>query len=289
MNPALRGITYDLHVHSSVSDGTFSCLNLIDQAVLLGLKGISFTDHDTIDPEIGRCDEYAASRGVSFIHGIEFSTSISNVHLLGYNLNLSDPDLVSFLKTEQEKRGEAVKKMCRRAQKRGLAVSFEEVASEAASVRSLGRPHIASVLQKKGYVRNIYEAFERWLKQGQPVYASYEKYEPSFIIQKILQWKGVPVLAHLCLILPSLQKRVLSECLDNGLAGLEAYYPRFSGAQSHYCLELAGQYGLLVTGGSDFHGSNKPDILLGSAGLDDSAFEAAAGVLLNGRGAPTAS
>ena len=162
----LRGITYDLHVHSCVSDGTYSCQNLIDQAVLLGLKGISFTDHDVIDPEIGSCDDYAVSRGISFIHGVEFSTSLSNVHILGYNLDLSDPDLVSFLGTEQQKRIEAVKKMCRRAQKRGLAVSFEEVACETDSVRSLGRPHIASVLQKKGYVRNIYEAFERWLKQG---------------------------------------------------------------------------------------------------------------------------
>jgi predicted metal-dependent phosphoesterase TrpH len=280
MTPRTRGITYDLHVHSSVSDGTCSCLSLIDQAAALGLKGISFTDHDTIDPEVGRCDAHAASLGIRFIHGIEFSTSLSNVHVLGYNLDLSDPDLVSFLRTEQEKRIEAVKKMCRRAQKRGLAVSFEEVSSESASGRSLGRPHIASVLQKKGYVRNIYEAFERWLKQGQPVYASYEKYEPGFIIRKILQWKGVPVLAHLCLILPSLQSRVLSECLDNGLAGIEAYYPRFSGAQSRHCLDLAAKHRLLVTGGSDFHGSNKPDILLGSAGLDDTSFESAAGILL---------
>ena len=281
-----RPITFDLHVHTSISDGTFSSLNLIDQAASLGLKGISFTDHDTIDPEVGRCDAYAASRGLRFIHGVEFSTSVSNVHILGYNLDLSDPDLFSFLRTEQEKRIDAVKRMCLRAQKRGLEVSFEEVTAETSSVRSLGRPHIASVLQKKGYVRDIYEAFERWLKQGQPVYAAYEKYEPSFIIQKILQWKGVPVLAHLCLVLPSLQKRVLAECLESGLAGIEAYYSRFSRSQSLYCLELAKQNRLFVTGGSDFHGSNKPDILLGSAGLDDSSFDAVAGVLLNGPGTP---
>ena len=145
----VKNITYDLHVHSCVSDGTYSCLTLIDQAANLGLKGISFTDHDTIDPEIGRCDAYAASRGILVVHGIEFSTSLSNVHILGYNLDLSHPSLVAFLKIEQEKRTEAVKRMCLRAQKRGLDVSFEEVAAETGSVRALGRPHIASDLQKK--------------------------------------------------------------------------------------------------------------------------------------------
>lgn len=260
-----------MHVHSVLSDGTFSYRELIDLCAVVGLKGLSITDHDIISTEISDIKQYAVERGILFIHGIEFSTEISNVHILGYNMDLKDSSLWKFLHDEQEKRSDAIREMCLRAQKNNLDVQFEEVEREADS-GAMGRPHIAAVMQKKGYVRDIYEAFHKYLKKGQPVYVDYQKKDHADIVKKILQWKGIPVLAHLSLVAKDLQDDIFHECRETGLRGLEVYYPRFNEQQTNKLMGMAKEYKLLISGGSDFHGINKPDIELGSAGLTDENF-----------------
>lgn len=262
-----------MHIHSVLSDGTSNYRELIDMAASLGLKGISITDHDIIGKDIPEIKLYAQERGIFFVHGIEFSTQYSNVHILAYDLDLKQEELWAFMKEEQSKRYDAVQEMCIRAQKHGLDVTFEEVLLSANN-GTLGRPHIAAILEKKGYVKDIYEAFHKYLKKGQSIYAEYKKYHHTEIVKKILKWKGVPVLAHLALVAQELQDDVFHECRENGLKGLEVYYPRFNEQQKKKLMDMAKKYGLLMSGGSDFHGINKPDIEMGSAGLTEENFTA---------------
>jgi 3',5'-nucleoside bisphosphate phosphatase len=267
-------IKYDLHIHTVLSDGTFTYREIIDKAVETGLKGISITDHDVISADISGVYDYARSIGLLFVHGIEFSTKTNNVHIIGYNLDLDNADLCLYLKEEQQKRLEALKEMCLRAAKEGFNVTFEEIlAEQSGGPSSLGRPHLARAMEKKGYVTSLYEAFQKWLKKGQPIYADYVKFHHSEIISRILKWGGVPVLAHLSLVNPELQEKVFDEALESGLMGLEAYYPRFNSSQTQKLLIMAKKHKLIVTGGSDFHGVNKPDIELGSSGLTEESFE----------------
>lgn len=265
-------IKYDMHVHSALSDGTYTYRELIDIASSFGLKGISITDHDVISKEIVAVKSYAREKGIHLIHGLEFSTQFSNVHILAYNIDLSQEGLWEYLKVEQAKRYEAVQEMCLRAKKKGMDIDFEEVLV-AANNGTLGRPHIAAVLQQKGYVKDIYEAFHKYLKKGQSVYAGYKKHHHTEIVRKILEWKGIPVLAHLALVAQEIQDDVFQECREEGLRGLEAYYPRFNEQQTNKLLELAQKHGLLISGGSDFHGTNKSDIELASAGLTEENFQ----------------
>ena len=255
----------DLHTHSTASDGTFEPSELVILAKNTGLKALALTDHDTTEG-LKSAYKTALEVGLPFVCGVEISVKFSgpgHFHLLGYFLKPEVPELKDTLERLQKARDERNKKMVEKLQALGISISMEELREVAKG--EIGRPHIANLLVKKGVVKSFEEAFEKYLKKGAPAYVPKALLSPQEAIELVLKAKGIPVLAHpVTLKLNYLElKNYLKELKDFGLMGIEAYYTEHSPEFTKVLLEYAKEFGFLVTGGSDFHGANKPDIKLG--------------------------
>lgn len=269
-NESSHIIEYDLHIHSTISDGTLTPYEIIDESVKKKLKGISITDHD--DFNVNNIKEYALEKGLKYIYGIEFSTDINNLHIIAYNPDFSNPKLNEYINFQKEEREKALKSMCEKTIKHGIPVYFEELTRF--NTRSLGRPHLAQIMMEKGYVANFYEAFHKYLKTDKPIYVDYKKYNYLKILDLILKSNGIPIFAHPGMIRENVFQSVIYNAVKNGLRGLEAYYPRHNKYQLEYLKSIAKKYNLVLTGGSDFHGIIKPDIKIGDAGISQKEFDA---------------
>jgi predicted metal-dependent phosphoesterase TrpH len=267
----IKKYPYDLHIHTTISDGTFPPEKLIKHAFDNKIKGISITDHDAV----GSKEIYfkIIESGIC-IPGLELSSLNNNVHILGYGLDWRNPKLITFLKRQQNHRMNAIVKMCKKTSEFGIAVSVEEVLAEKKGDKgAVGRPHLAAAMLKKGYVSSIKEAFMKYLRKGAPIYEKKERHSHQFLIKKVIEWGGLPVLAHPGLIEEKLRGKMIRESIEVGILGIEAYYPLHSEEYISYLKTIASNNSLVVTGGSDFHGENKPHIYLGIAGIDNSLFE----------------
>ncbi len=262
-------VKYDLHIHSSISDGTFTPYEIIEIAIKNNLKGISITDHDDIS--IDSIDEYAKKNNLIYIYGIEFSTEIPNLHIIGYNLDLDSPPLKHYLEEQKFERIKAIKEMCRKTQKMGVPVYFEEL--QEINTKSFGRPHLADAMVKKGYAHSVYDAFQRYLRNDRPIFVDYKKHPYREILNLIHKSNGFSVLAHPAMLKQNLFQSIILSSLKNNLKGIEVYYPRHNESQKKQLKKIASDNNLIITGGSDFHGSIKPDIELGVAGLNEEEFE----------------
>lgn len=256
----------DLHVHSIFSDGSLTPEELIEQACLVGLRALALTDHDTTAGLL-RFLAAAAGRAIRAIPGVEISAEFSpgTLHLLGYFVRPDDVALNEGLAWIRGGRALRNAEILRKLQKLGLALTWEEVVRHAGS-EVVGRPHFAQALLARGYVSTKDEAFDRYLGKGKPAYAERRRFTPEDSVRLIREAGGVPVLAHpFTLHLDSTGLRQLIESLmAEGLAGLEAYYPEHTPDLQQAYARLAGELGLVATGGSDFHGELAPDIRLGS-------------------------
>lgn len=242
----------DLHIHTMASDGTNSPEEVVDLAKKAGLAAIGITDHDTVDgiaPALAR----GTRLGVEVVPGVEINTEWEGleIHILGYCCHLDDGPLLELLKELRQGRARRLERMLERLREVGLPLSRERVL-EIGGPGAVGRPHVARAMLEAGYVSSIREAFERFLGTGRVAYVGRDKLSPDQAIQKILHSGGVPVLAH-----PGLLERddLIRGMVDSGLMGLEVYYPQHSQVQTKHYLELARLHGLLVTGGSDWHGA----------------------------------
>jgi predicted metal-dependent phosphoesterase TrpH len=261
----------DLHTHTTHSDGSASPKELIERANSKGARSIAVTDHDTVDA-FAEARAAADRCGVEFIPGIEISADFSpgTMHILGYLIDGEAPALkeqLAMLKNAREKRNPEI---ARRLEGLGFDISYEEVAQLAGN-NVVGRPHFASVLVKKGYVRSIQEAFDRLLKKGAPAYVEKARLSSRDAIELIHGAGGVAVLAHpyeLKLSSYEAADELVAELAALGLDGIEAIYSRHSPDQRSRYSEIALRHNLLITGGSDYHGSYKPDIDL-VTGLGD--------------------
>ncbi len=262
-------IEFDLHTHSVISDGTLTPYELIDTAADYNLKGLCITDHDNICTD--DLSNYAEKKGLTLIQGIEFSTDIINLHILGYNLNLECEELKNYISNQKLERELALRKMCEKSKKYNVPVDYDEL-KKYTNNKTIGRPHIASIMVEKGYVKDIYQAFHKYLRYDRPVFADYKKFNFKKVINIILNCGGVPVLAHPGMIYKNVFKRIIYDAIKTGLKGIEIYYPRHSYRQTYEFYTLAKDYNLVITGGSDFHGSLKPDIKLGGAGVNTEEF-----------------
>jgi len=247
-----------MHTHTHSSDGTLSATALINQAVKKGLGGLSITDHDSVDSlEEGR-HASKAHKDFWFLPGIEFSTEVSNteVHLLGYGINHTDESLLALLKKLKESRSSRAQKIVTKLADLGFAIDNEQV-KKIAGDGVIGRLHIAKALVDSGGVQSVQNAFEKYLKQGQSAYVPRFKLVPNEVISLIHRLGGVSVLAH-----PGLMKEdsLISDMLEAGLMGIEAYYPSHTDEETQRYLRLAHKKDLLVTGGSDFHAPPSADI-----------------------------
>ncbi len=263
-------IEFDLHTHSTVSDGTLSPYEIIDLAYDAGLQGVAITDHDNICSE--DIASYAQKKNITLIQGIEFSTDIVNLHIIGYNLNINCKVLQDYINNQKLERERALREMCERTEKYNVPVAYEEL-QRYTSNKTIGRPHLAAIMVEKGYVKNIYQAFHKYLRYDRPVFVDYKKYNFKRILNIILECNGTPVLAHPGMLYKNTFKKIIFDAVKNGLKGIEIYYPRHSYKQTYEFYKLAKENNLLITGGSDFHGIIKPDIKLGAAGINKSEFE----------------
>jgi predicted metal-dependent phosphoesterase TrpH len=231
-----------------------------------GLAAFALTDHDTID---GLAEAMAAGREVDLevIPGVEISArhALGSMHILGYFLDYESELLASRLAVLKQARKDRNPQIVAKLNKLGIPVTMEQVEAISGGGQ-VGRPHIAQALYQGGYVRSLQEAFNIYLGNNGKAYVSKFRFPPGEAIAMIRDAKGVAALAHpftLGIHTFDALMPLFQELMDLGLAGLECYYPEHSADQESLYLALAGKLGMLITGGSDFHGDNKPEISLG--------------------------
>ena len=254
----------DLHIHSSASDGTDSPAEVVRKAGALDLAAVAITDHDTV----AGCAEAAAEGqklGVEAVSGVELTSRYGRtIHILGYYLRTNSPVLTRTLDRIISERDERNRKMARMMAADGIAIDYDEMKSRFGS--SIGRPHFGRVLVEQGLAESVQDAFDRYIEKGQRYYLPRWMLSIERSVEVIREAGGVPVLAHpfqYKLDEPAL-RQLIEHCMDHGLLGLECRYSLYDEEQSQYLLSLAKEYGLVPTGGSDFHGSNKPHISIGT-------------------------
>ena len=261
----------DLHIHSTASDGTFSPTEIINDALkLAGDKNpvvIALTDHDTVagTEEFQKAAAKHKER-LTAISGVEISTDYHGVeiHVLGYNIDTKNKALLERLAVCRESRDGRNAKIIEKLQEQGFKISMDEIKPDKPG-ETIARPHIAKLLMKKKYVSSVQEAFDKYLAEGRCCYVERIMPTPQEAIELIKNSGGVPVLAHLMFYkkLDSAKKETLvRELKEAGLVGIEAYYNTYTPVEQEYVAGLAKQWGLLKTGGTDFHGQNKPHISL---------------------------
>ncbi len=262
----------DLHVHSTASDGSLSPLEILELARDRGIKAIAITDHDSIDG-IKEITDQLQAFPVEFMTGVEISCTpprdfetIGSVHLLGYGFSLYDRNLNLMLSAAKLSREQRNPKIISKLNQAGLDISLAEIFARFGTGQA-GRPHIAELMKEKGFVSSFKEAFDTWLGKGKPAYVDKFKVSCKKAIQTILDAGGIPVLAHPGLLAFN-RTRDLEVFLDilisYGLQGMEVFYTDHDTHQTEYFANLARKKKLLVTGGSDFHGSFNAGVKLGS-------------------------
>ncbi len=255
----------DLHIHSTASDGMLKPEEVIDWAIKKGLKAISITDHDDVS-QIETSLEYASKKGFELIPGIELSTEYSGteVHMLGYFFNYKDKELIDFLNKLKDSRTERAKKMVKKLNNLGYNIDFEDIKDN----KTIGRPHIAREMIKKGYCKSMEEVFDRFLGYGKAAYVERYKLSPFEALEKIKKCGGVVSLAHPGLIEHINKEVLIKRLVDWGLDGIEVYHTKHTKQDVEYFERLVNKYNLIPTGGSDCHG----DLVDGEPRLGDTTI-----------------
>lgn len=255
----------DLHTHSTVSDGSDPPAGIPPLAAAAGCTAVALTDHDRLDG-IPQAREAAARAGIELVPGCELSCAWApgTLHLLVYFVEPGEGALQDELHRLQADREDRNRRLVRRLAALGLPVTEEEVLAEAGGTGA-GRPHVAAVLVAKGVVGSIQEAFDRYLAKGGAAYVSKARLAPGKAIELALGSGGLPVLAHpdSLGLGPDATGSAVRELAGLGLVGLEAYYGRYPVPDRQALAALAGDLGLVATGGSDYHGTYKPDLAVG--------------------------
>jgi hypothetical protein len=261
----------DLHTHTNASDGTDTPEQLVRRAAAAGLVGVAITDHDTLDGS----DEgaiVAESLRMPFIRGLELSTRLlgekspqrRTAHVLGFFPQSPGAEFRAWLNSLRAARRARNAATIARLRELGFDVSIEE--AEAIGRNITGRPHIARVMAQKGYVANLREAFDRFLREGAPAYVEREDPETREGIERIRKAGGIPALAHLGRMhrhCAADEESLIQAMVKWGLRALEVWHSDHDPKRNARYLEYALKYGLAATGGSDYHGAHKPSVRLG--------------------------
>ncbi|TRZ96414.1 PHP domain-containing protein [bacterium] len=250
----------DLHLHTSFSDGTLTPEELISLAAASGLSAIAVTDHDTV-AGLSRSIESGREMDIEVLAGIELSAEYEGkeLHILGYLVDYENKNLLKQLNILKENRIKRIYDMAEKLNGLGLRLSPQDIF--AASLGSVvGRLHVARAMVQQGLVTSTQEAFQKYIGDNCPAYVLGFKFSPKEAIRLIKEIGGIPVLAHPYTVN---NDAVLLKLIEDGLMGLEAYYPEHSQAMTNFYLNLAKENNLLVTGGSDFHGNSKPAVKMG--------------------------
>jgi hypothetical protein len=264
------GDTIDLHVHSCFSDGTCTPKELVNLAVSANLTAFALTDHDTVDG-VADAITYGKEQGIQVIPGVELSCEYQpapgqkkEIHILGYNIDYTSSRLLHILSEVAVRRDERNRKMCKRLYDGGFPITYEELCERFPST-ILTRAHFARFLFEKGAVGSVDAAFRKILSQDSPYFVTRDYLTPETAIRIIKEAGGIPVLAHPLLYKFSVSeiRILLTQLKDCGLKGIEAIYSRNRGNDEAFVRKLAKEFDLFITGGTDFHGANKPDLSIG--------------------------
>ena len=257
---------YDLHTHSTYSDGVTTIEANVAAAAALGLEGIGITDHDTTAPfEVARAAADAA--GIEAVLGTEFSAEEAgiSVHVLGYWIDPGYPPLAEELDRLRDERTDRARRMVARFQELGIAITFDRVAALAGEA-PIGRPHVAAAVVELGAATDLREVFDRYLADGGPAYVEKHAVAPERAVELLVAAGGVAVLAHPGLYgdrsgATGLPVEVVARMRASGLAGIEAHHPDHTEEQRRHFEVVAAELDLVVTAGSDHHGRGDEDRL----------------------------
>jgi 3',5'-nucleoside bisphosphate phosphatase len=257
----------DLHSHSTASDGSDPPRRVVELAVESGLSSLALTDHDTQEG-LQEAASAAEGSGLELIPGLELSLDFDRggMHLIVLWLPPGSSPLGDRLVALRAGRDERNLRIVDTLSKVGLPITIEEVEEEAGG-GSVGRPHIAAVMMSRGYVPDIRTAFDLWLGSGKPAYVGRNRLDPEEAISLARESGGVPILAHphtLGITIAGDMADLLARLRRAGLVGLEAVYPAYRRHEREGYADLAQRFGLIPSGGSDYHGTYKPGLMLGS-------------------------
>lgn len=255
----------DLHLHTHFSDGTFSPEEVVARASRIGHSALALTDHDTVEG----CERMAsacAAAGIEFITGTELTAELNDIelHILAYFIDIRNQKFLDEIARFQIVRQNRIREMAARLNEINVPLQADDVFT-LANCRAPGRPHVARALVKAGLCASLDEAFELYLKKNRPAWVPKAKMSALEAVELVHQAGGLAVMAH-----PGLNKsdEIIPELVAAGLDGIECFHTKHSTATSEHYLEIADQFKLLVTGGSDCHGKSKGKPLIGTVKLD---------------------
>ncbi len=243
----------DLHTHTTCSDGSLTPRELVREAVRRGVRVLAITDHDSTDALAEAREEAGMHPLLTLVPGIEINCDVDGgeIHILGYFIEYEAEWFQEFCHAQRAERAARVHRIAARLAELGLPIDPREVFALVKN-GSAGRPHIAQVMVRRGYVKSVRAAFDKYLRVGGLAHVPRRKFSPSEAIALVRKARGVPVLAH-----PGLagKDELIPELVRAGLMGIECYYQEHSAAQTATYAEMCKNLGLVATGGSDFHGS----------------------------------
>lgn len=254
----------DLHIHTTASDGSLTPTQVVQLARKRGFSLIAVTDHDTMGG-VAEALEAGKKYNVDVVPGVEISSGVTlEVHMLGYGMSPDHPVMKAMMEDMRAARVERMERIIENLQKMGVPITVEEV--EAVAGGAIGRPHIAQVLIAHGLVPDVRTAFREYIGVGAKAYVERRKMTSEQVVANIRDAGGVPVLAHGGLL--RISEVELNQWIDSmakkGLMGLECYHNAHTPQMERLLRAAAERNGLLVTGGSDFHGASRPDVELGT-------------------------
>jgi predicted metal-dependent phosphoesterase TrpH len=262
----------DLHIHSTASDGRLTPAEVVKEAAKKGLRFIALADHDTIE---GITPALAAAKSfpdLRLIPGVEISTDIpaGEVHVLGYFIDYTSRELGAKLDRFRNSRLNRAKGMVAKLDKLGIHLDWPRVEQIAGS-SVMGRPHIAQAMLEKGYIDSFKQAFTDYIGRDGPAYVEREKVTPAEAVALIIKARGLAVLAHP--FTAGDPEAMTIELKSAGLAGIEAYYDSYSDEEIEQLVSLAKKHNLITTGGSDFHGLDSTETVIGGVDLPLASVE----------------
>ena len=263
---------YDLHLHTTGSDGRLTPTELVKLARSRGLKVIAVTDHDSVGGIDEAIKESQNEPQITVIPGVEINTDLASgeLHVLGYFIDYVNPDFVKSLERIRESRVGRAEKMVDKLHALGMQVEWQRIL-DLARGDSICRPHIAQAMLEKGYVTSEREAFDKYIGRNGPAYVEREKIKPVDAVEIIKRAGGLPVLAHPA----DIQEldNMIKELMEAGLVGLEVYYGQYDKATVDRLIRIADNYKLIATGGTDYHHfQDSQEVPLGSVDIPDSCI-----------------
>jgi len=261
----------DMHIHSTKSDGSNTVEQIFEHAKREGISAIAITDHDTVAAEL-EANILKKQYDIDFVTGVELSAVYEKreVHIIGLYVNSGSKNFQEKLSYFQKRRAERAEKIIKKLREQGLKIQYDELYEITENMNNAGRLHIAKLLVKKNFALSIKDAFNKFLAEGRPAYMEKAKLTVGEAVALIKEAKGISILAHPVLLG---MDKMIEVWKNEGLNGIEAFHPDHSYEDMSRYLDIANKLDLLVSGGSDCHGSGKDHTRIGKIKLPYQYYE----------------